>query len=116
MKQTYNDTSKNYLGYKTNKMEKKWLALSTQQSIENRCKINLGSLIHIQKDQRINTKKSTELCANKEVKKLRRKDRRAYVNNITPQAEESARKKEQGPLYAMTKLVCASTEPTQTSQ
>ena len=37
--------------------------------------------------------------ADKEVKKLARKDKRAYIEDIARQAEEAAEKREQGQLY-----------------
>ena len=58
------------------------------------------------KSQRLKEKhKEDYRIADKEVKELARKDKRAYIEDIARQAEEAAEKREQGQLYKLTKLV-----------
>ena len=61
---------------------------------------------HDTKSRRLKEKhKEDYRIADKEVKKLARKDKRAYIEDIARQAEEAAEKREQGQLYKLTKLV-----------
>ena len=106
MKQIYNDISKNCLGYKTNTKRKKWLVPSKSwETIKKRCNIKRKEL-NLYSERLKNKYKQEYRTVNKEVKKLARRDKRAYINNVAIQAEDVVWKNEQGHLYKLTKLVC----------
>ena len=105
VKEIYSETSKNCLGFKTHTTKNKWITPATWEAIEKRRCIKHKELNS--KSERLKTKyKEQYKAADKEVKKLARKDKRTYIDNIARQAEDAAQKKEQGQIYKLTKLVC----------
>ena len=81
VKEVYSDTSKNCLGYRTNTARKKWLAPATMEAVEKRCNIKLKEL-NSYSERLKNKYKDQYKTRDKEVKKLARKDKRAYNENI----------------------------------
>ena len=88
-----------------NTARKKWLAPATWEAIKKRRNIKLKEL-NSYSERLKNKYKDQYKTADKEVKKLARKDKRAYIESIAIQADVAVWKKKQRQLYKLTKLVC----------
>lgn len=102
-KTTYVKTSEACLGYK-HKEKKEWLSDDTWQTVENRRA--LKKKVNEAKSERLKEKYRKQYQeTNKVVRRKARADKRAYLENLASQAEEAARKGEQGKVYKITKIV-----------
>ena len=105
IKTAYCDASKENLGYGIKGKSKDWIKGETWKAIEERRKIK-QKLIET-KSERIKEKRQEEYrTADKKVKNLARNDKRAYLEDLAQQAEEAAKKGEQGNVYKITKMIC----------
>ncbi|XP_055518546.1 craniofacial development protein 2-like [Leucoraja erinacea] len=87
------------------KTKRGWMTEDTWQIIENRRKLK----------KQINETKSKWLQerykmqyqeANKAVQRKARAEKRGYLEDLTNQAEDAAKKREQGKVYKITKIIC----------
>ena len=96
-------TSEACLGYK-HKKKKEWISDDTWQTVENRRA--LKKQVNETKSERLKEiyrKQYQE--TNKAVRRKARADKQAYLEDLASQAEEAARKGEQGKVYKITKIV-----------
>lgn len=102
-KVAYVKTSKACLGYK-HKEKKEWLSDDTWKTVENRRA--LKKKVNETKSERLKEKYRKQYQeTNKAVWRKARADKRAYLEDLASQAEEAARKGEQGKVYKITKIV-----------
>ena len=105
VKTAYSSASKQVLGTRKKATRKQWIKEATHEAIEARRVLRtqlLGT-----KSPRLHERLKTQYReANQKVKKLARKDKRDFVEEMASRAEEAAQRGDQGELYKITKLVC----------
>lgn len=105
----YSNSAKDTVGYKK-RNDKEWISQDTLLAIDERkkekakiltCKSQRLRAIQQQIYQRANTK----------VKRLARRDKRTFIDGLAKEAEEAARRKEQGTVYKITRKLCGKSGP-----
>ncbi|XP_025097624.1 uncharacterized protein LOC112565936 [Pomacea canaliculata] len=99
----YQKSSETSLGLRGTK-KKEWITPETWKAIEERR--DLKKKVASTRSERLQeTFKLQYREMNRKVKRSARSDKRAYLNNLASEAEEAARKGEQGKLYKITKTI-----------
>ncbi|KAK7101726.1 hypothetical protein V1264_020063 [Littorina saxatilis] len=100
----YTESSQTCLGYRTGQKGKEWIQQETWTAIEERR--NIKKKVTDAKSARLKERYQQEYSeAHKKVKRLARKNKREYMEELATQAEEAATKGEQGSLYKITKQI-----------
>ncbi|KAI4896154.1 hypothetical protein NFI96_009623 [Prochilodus magdalenae] len=99
----YQKSSETSLGLRETK-KKEWITPETWKAIEERR--DLKKKVASTRSERLQEKFKLQYREmNQKVKRSARTDKRAYLNNLASEAEEAARKGEQGKLYKITKTI-----------
>ena len=102
--ETYNETSKKTIGHRK-KQHKEWISNESWKAIEERR--NLKTRINNTKSSRIKQELQLQYRNNnKQVKRLIRRDKRAYLEELASAAEKAASLNQQGTVYKITNLLC----------
>ncbi|CAG2246334.1 unnamed protein product [Mytilus edulis] len=87
------------------KKMKKWITPGTWKVTEERRHMN--KKIHDTKSERLQERhKASYRVLDKQIKRMNRADKRAYMEDLAKQAEEAADKGEQGKIYKITREIC----------
>ena len=102
--EAYTETSKKVIGHRK-KQHKEWISNESWRIIEERR--SLKSRINNTKSSRIKQELQDQYRnTNKQVKRLIRRDKRAYLEELASAAEEAASHNQQGTVYKITNLIC----------
>lgn len=104
IKTTYSETGKACLGT-TKQKRKDWITPDTWQAIENRRELKKKVLEA--KSERLQERyKGQYRETDRKVKRMVRADKRAYMEDLVKQAEDAAKRGEQGTLYRISNTIC----------
>lgn len=102
--ETYSETNNKIIRHKTKQCEE-WIACNTWKVTEERR--NLKTRINNTKSARLKQDLQIQYQnINKLVKRLIRRDKRTYLDELASEAEEAASHNQQGTVYKITKLTC----------
>ncbi|XP_073670211.1 uncharacterized protein [Paramisgurnus dabryanus] len=104
LKAAYLQTSEGCLGTKERK-RKEWIKENTLKAISTRRALK-KQLLDVKSERLKERCKLSYQQADREVKRLLRSDKRAFMDDLASQAEEAASKGEQGKVYKITKVIC----------
>lgn len=91
-------------GLQKRQKKKKWITGNTWKHTEERRK--LKKITDAKSERLLERYKAQYRTADRAVKKMAKADKRAYVDELTRQAEEAAERGEQGKVFRISKLVC----------
>ena len=104
VKETFNETAKNVLGFKKRK-SKNWISAKSWEKIEERRKLKMK--VNETKSDRLRSRLQAEYQSkDKEVKRSVRKDKREWAEHIAREAENAASQGNMKGVYEATKKLC----------
>ena len=104
IKDAYNDTAKNVLGFRSHKSQS-WISADSWSAIEERR--TLKKKINEARSERMKHKWKEEYREkDKQVKRILRRDKRDRINKIAQDAEDAARQGQMKAVYDSTKKLC----------
>ena len=101
----YKEASKKHLGYKERKKKKEWIQEDTWDAMEERRNAKKKALDakSASLKERLEREHSEK---HQRVRRMAKRDKRKYLEDLANQAEKAASRGEQGVLFKITKQIC----------